>query len=92
MWLVWFGRWLAWCGLVWAVLLCAVVMLRLLHPPAGDDITLARLALATPESGECAAWDNVAIVAEHMSPRQLRELQRQVCPGLTLSDPQREGN
>ena len=74
-----FGRWLAWLGLVWVVLLCAVIMLKLLHPPADDDVTLAQLALTTPESGECAAWDNVAIVAEHMSRSQLRELQQQVC-------------
>ena len=89
---VWFGRCLAWLGLICVVLLCATIMLKLLHPPASDDVALAQLALATPESGECAAWDNVAIVAEHMNSSQLRELQREVCPDLPLSDPQRDGN
>jgi hypothetical protein len=85
------GRWLGWVGLVGVALLCAVIMLDSVHPPGGGNVAQAQLAL-TPESGECAAWENVANVAEHMSRDQLRELQRQVCPDLPLSDPQRDGN
>jgi hypothetical protein len=90
--MAWFGRWLRWVGLVLVVLLCAFSMLKLFHPPASDDVALAQLAPITPEYGECAAWDNEAIPAEHMSRDQLRELQRKVCPDLPLSDPEREGN
>jgi hypothetical protein len=90
--MVWFGRALRWAGLVSVVLLCAFSMLKLLHPAAGDNVALAQLALSTPESGECAAWDNVAIVAEHMNRRELRDLQRKVCPDLPLSDPESDGN
>jgi hypothetical protein len=86
--MAWLGRALRWAGLVVVVLLCAFSMLKLLHPPASNDVALARLALATPESGECAAWDNVAIKAEHMSRSELRK----VCPDLPLSDPESDGN
>jgi hypothetical protein len=59
---------------------------------AGGHVARAQLAETTSEARECAAWDNVAVVAEHMSRGQLRELRRQVCPDLPLSDAQRDGN
>jgi hypothetical protein len=62
-------------------------MLELLHPAAGGQV-----ARATSETGECAAWDNVAVVAEHMSRGQLRELQRRVSPDLPVSDAQDDDN
>ena len=85
--LSWFGRWLAWIGFVCVVLLCALVMLELLHTPASAHVTPAQVVLTTPESSECVAWDNVAVEAGQMSRRQLDELQRQVCPNRPLSDP-----
>jgi hypothetical protein len=87
-----FGRWFAWIALVLVVLLCVEGMLTLLHPPAGDNVALAQLALATPESGGCAAWDNVAIEADQTSRTQLRALQREACPDRPWSDPEQDGN
>jgi hypothetical protein len=86
------GRRLSWLGLVSVVLLCAAIMVELLHPQAGGRVARAQLPQTTSEPGECAAWENVAIVAEHMSRGQLRELERQVCPDLHLSDVQGDGN
>jgi hypothetical protein len=86
------GRTLGWLGLFSVVLACTAIMLELLHPPAGVQVARAQKAQATSEAGECVAWDNVAIVAENMSRDQLRELQRQVCPDLFVSEAQRDGN
>jgi hypothetical protein len=85
------GHWLGWVGLVSVVALSVVIMLELLHPALGDNVAGAQPTLNSG-SGECAAWDGVAIVAEHMSREQLRQLQRQVCPDLPLSEPPRDGN